>query len=349
MLGIIGPKEMRLRRITAFLVAAVIVTTFSVLFRYIWKLFSPARIEGELTKKRWQFSKYKIAYLCLAPALISIALWKYYPLARGAVMAFQDYRVTGGSKFIFLDNFANVLWDGTFWYSMAITIKYAFVFLLFGFCAPIVLVLLLQEIPRGKILYRTIYYLPAVISLVVVAFLWKSFYLSEGLLNQILQAVGVDSHINWLQQPKLALLCCIAPVIWIGMGPGCLIYLAALKTVPNEYYEAADIDGASIWQKIAHITLPSIKALIVINFIGAFIGAFQSANLMFAMTGGGPHTSSGGATEVIGLKIFYTSFMYLKFGLATAMAWILGLMLIGFTVIQLRKLRFMEFRAVGSS
>ena len=343
-LGIIPDKTVAFRHRVALIVTLTIAIIFSVVFRYIWKVFSPPADDPVLSKGTWQFRKYKIAYLCLLPAVTTIALWQYYPLGRGILMAFEDYRVTGkGGGFVGLANFAHVLFDDQFWYSMWVAIKYSAIFMTFGFTAPIILAILLQEVPKGKILYRTIYYLPAVITGLVVIFLWKTFYRPDGLLNQILALFGIESNKAWLQDPKWALLCCIAPTIWAGMGPGCLIYLAALKTVPDELYEAANIDGAGIFKKIIHITIPSIKGLIIINFVGAFIASFQSANMILAMTGGGPYTPYG-ATEVVGLHIFYTAFFYLKFGVATAMAWILGLMLIGFTVVQLKRLRNMEFK-----
>ena len=137
--------------------------------------------------------------------------------------------------------------------------------------------------------------------------------------------------------------CVILPTVWAGMGPGCLIYLAALKTIPEEIYEAADIDGAGFLGKVWHITVPSIKVLILINFIGAVVNAFRVSGYILAMTGGGPE----GATEVLALKIFFDAFVYLRFGVATATAWILGAMLIGFTVFQLRRLSRVEFRTAG--
>ncbi len=343
MIGIL-PKDVKsFRRKVAFIVIIIIAVVFFLVFRSIWRLFSLPEDGSVLSKGNWQFRKYKIAYLCLIPAVGLIALWQYYPLLRGMLMAFEDYRVTGGGKFVGLDNFANVLFDKEFCYSLWVAIKYSLIYMAFGFTAPIALAILLQEVPKGKILFRTIYYLPAAITGLITIFLWKSFFQPDGLLNQILHILGIASDENWLQNPHWALVCCVIPVIWAGMGPGCLIYLAALKTIPDDLYEAANIDGAGIWKRIMHITLPSIKALIMINFIGALIASFQSANFILAMTGGGPYAPYG-ATEVAGLHIFYKAFFYLKFGLATAMAWVLGLMLIGFTVIQLKRLRNMEFR-----
>ena len=270
-------------------------------------------------------------------------------------MAFQNYNVRGFSEWVGLGNFASVLFDQEFWYSIWVSFQYALFSMLFGFCAPIALAFLLSEVPKGKTLFRTIYYLPAVLSGVVVMFLWKSFYSPEGLLNQILNVFvhgfnhlpGVhltEHHSAWLSDSHYALFCCLIPTVWAGMGPGCLIYLAALKTIPEEIYEAADIDGAGPFKKIAFVSLPSIRALISINFIGAVIGVMKSGGqYILAMTGGGPYAPFG-QTEVIGLHIWWEAFGFLRFGAATAMAWILGSMLIGFKVVQLQRLKNMEFK-----
>ena len=146
----------------------------------------------------------------------------------------------------------------------------------------------------------------------------------------------------------MALFFCLLPVVWAGMGPGCLIYLAALKTVPEEIYEAADIDGAGIFHKVKHIAFPGIKGLVMINFVGVMIGTIKGGSeMVLAMTGGGPYTPYG-QTEVIGLHIFWQAYGFLRFGAATAMAWVLGSLLIGFTVIQLTRLSRMEFKRAGA-
>ena len=130
------------------------------------------------------------------------------------------------------------------------------------------------------------------------------------------------------------------PIVWAGMGPGCLIYLAALKGIPEDVYEAADLDGAGILSKIRNITFPYLKPLIIINFVGAFIGAARAFDSVFVMTGGGPVFS----THVAGLEIWMSAFLYLKFGYAVAMAWIIGALLVGFTLFQLRILSRVQFK-----
>jgi multiple sugar transport system permease protein len=281
----------------------------------------------------------------LLPALGTILLWQYIPLLRGSVMAFQDYLIMGGSKWVGMENFANVLFDPTFWNAMWVTCQFVFWSLSLGFFAPVLLAVLLQEVPRGKVFFRVVYFLPSIVSGIITIFLWRTFYASDGMINKLLKLVGVETTRNYLDDPALALVACILPGIWAGTGPGCLIYLAALKSIPDDLYEASDLDGASFWQKIVHVVIPSLKALLIINFVGAFAGAFHGSANILVMTGGGPYVPYG-STEVTSLLIFFNAFLYLKFGVATAMAWTLGAMLIGFTVIQLKRLSRMEFKTV---
>lgn len=293
--------------------------------------------------RRW------IAALLLAPALLSILVWAYYPLARGSVMAFQDYRLTGGSHWIGLDNFIDVLApDSKIYLYFWNTIRFAAWTLALTFFTPIGLALLLSEIPLGKYLFRTVYFLPQVSSGLVILFLWKMFYepTETGWLNQLVHAgrslfgMMTGEPIDWLQDRRFAMLAVVLPAMWAGMGIGSLIYLAALKSIPEELYEAAEIDGCGIRRKLWYVTLPSLKPLILINFVGAFIGTFQGMGNILVMTGGGPQES----TTVLGLAVWMNAFVYLDFGLATAMAWVLGILLIGFTLWQLRILRRVEFR-----
>jgi ABC-type sugar transport system permease subunit/ABC-type glycerol-3-phosphate transport system substrate-binding protein len=286
-------------------------------------------------------------YIWVLPALLTILLWKYYPLIRGSLMAFEDYKIAGGSTWVGIDNFIMIFGNKNFYWTLIRTFYYVGLTVSIGFIMPIFLAVLLTEIPRFKYLFRTMFYLPAVTSGLVIMFMWKRFYdpSSAGFLNSIVieaaSWIGIQTcGFKWLQDPKLAMICIIIPGVWATAGASSLIYQAALTSVPSELYEAADVDGASILGRIRHITFPTIKPLIVINFVGVFIGAFHAMQNIFVMTGGGPFN----ATRVIGIDIWFNAFVYLKFGFATAMAWVLGIMLIGFTVMQLKILSKVEFR-----
>jgi len=293
--------------------------------------------------------------LCLLPAVLSILVWSYYPLAKGLLIAFQDYRIMEPPKWVGLDNFIAVFSQPVFWKSLMNSFLYVGLSLVVGFFIPIFLALALNEIPRFKVFFRTVFYLPAMTSPIVVAFLWRQFYdkSETGILNSLIAPL-IDAYnwaaptlglqiapkgVDWLGNPTLALFAVVLPGIWAGAGPGSILYLAALKNISPERYEAADLDGASWWQKIRYITLPGLKPLILINLLGVFIAGFKAMENVFVLTGGGPLNS----TRTVGLEIWENAFMFLKFGYATAAAWMMGAILIGFTLIQIRSLLKMRF------
>lgn len=280
-------------------------------------------------------------WLFLAPAVLSILLWSYYPLVRGAVMAFQDYHIVGDASWTGLDNFIRVAIDSGFWMAWLRTLEYVVVTLLLGFVTPVLLAVMLCEIPRGKIFFRFLYFLPHLTSALVVTLLWKLMFdpTENGILNQVLATFGVARH-SWLLDPAWAMVCCILPGVWAGAGISSLIYIAALGSLPADYYEAAALDGAGIFARFRHVTFPQLKPLMVINFVGAFIAAFQGMGSIFLLTFGGP----GDATQVLSLAIWKEAYNNLRFSTATTMAWYLGIALIGFTYLQIRILRRVEFR-----
>jgi multiple sugar transport system permease protein len=418
MIGVISPEERQKRRLAAVAVLIGLVVTFGLVFRKILEAFTPSTPEGT-PPQGWKLRKYAWAYVLLIPAGLTILIWQYVPLVKGSAMSFYDYRILGQSLWVGVDNFGDLLFDNYWWTAVWNSLRYSFLVLSLTFLPPIILAILLQEIPRGTLLFRTLYYLPAVITGLVTILLWKQFYepSERGALNALilhlpgivflaaglfllglaflfaqrlwyhgmrlaawgfivagilllLACVGLARPIffrpgetfltslarlgprllattpepyHWLSNPKTAMLSCVIPMVWAGMGPGCLIYLAALKGIPDDYYEAADMDGSTFIDKLIHVVFPMLKPLIIINFVGAFIGSwYAAAGNILVMTGG------GAGTEVVDLHIWFKAFTFLKFGPATAMAWMLGFMLIGFTVYQLRMLSRIEFRATGA-
>jgi len=406
MIGEVSRENRTWRNYTALVFLSSVAIAFCFLFFKIFQVFGEGT--GPSDRMKIPLRRSILVYLLLTPALLSILIWKYYPLVVGSMMGFQDYRLLGHSEWVGLKNFGDVLWDDLWWRSIWNSLRFSFLALTFGFLPPLVLAVLLQEVPRGKITYRLIFYLPAVLAGLVTILLWKQFYdpSPNGILNilitkvpavvffllaaailgmacllarrfffhgqKLASAVAVliggvvamsvasiawpvvagagiaglfrmlPEPIQWLRDPRYAMISCIIPGIWAGMGPGCLVYLAALKSIPNDYYEAAEIDGAGFVDKIIAIVLPMMRPLIVITFVGAFIGSWvNSSDVILALTAGQADT------EVAPLSIFYKAFVYLEFGPATAMAWMLALFLIGFTVYQLKMLSRVEFRGVA--
>ncbi|HTL31148.1 MAG TPA: extracellular solute-binding protein [Tepidisphaeraceae bacterium] len=414
LLGIIPPQTMRMRRIVALCVILFVAFAFGFGMAHVWRYFGRmARNANPGGAKRRVVG----GYLLLAPALILVAAWQYLPLGGGAAISMTDFQLTQSSHWVGLDNFAAALFDDSFWAAFARTFYFVLLVIGLGFWPPILLAILLQEVPTtpAKYIYRTVYYLPAVVSGVIVMFLWQQLYMpgERGVLNQILlslnhlgpvSATGLKlvllilwlsliyvllslpkkldemamsmkltlslagvaflgalmisiaklgsgivgpfhlEPLRWTQSPELAMVCVVIPMIWAGAGHASILYLAALKNVPEEIYEAAEIDGATPWHKIFYIVLPRLKYLIVIQFIAAVIGAFKGGtDYILALTGGGPNES----TTVLALEIFFRTFLDLKFGIGAAMAWILGAVLIGFTAYQLKMLSRAEFRTSG--
>ncbi len=419
MIGKISDRRRFWQRFTAWIALTVIAIVFFFVFRKVFRLFTPPKDDGS-TQGSWQFKRYFWAYFILIPAVLSIAMWRYVPLIRGSYMAFFDYKIIGHSTFVLVDNFANLLWNVEWWNALWNALRYSLLTMTLTFFPPIILAIFLQEVPRCKILLRTLYYLPAVVTGLITMVLWKQFYegSENGMMNKVVMnipaigfiAIGagllliflafarrlkfyelklpmwlcliagllvfytaaslsgpiffqgheafwdsiklIPSRLfsytplpyQWLSNSDTAMLACVIPMVWAGMGPGCLIYLAALKGIPNDYYEAADIDGATFIDKILFVVFPTLKALIIINFVGVFIASWtRSTGQILVMTGGGANT------ETAGLSIWFKAFTYLQMGPATAMAWMLGFMLIGFTVYQLQILSKVEFRAAGQT
>ena len=352
LLGIIPPDVQKFRNVVTFFIVVFMALSFFFLLRYtlqthMSKMQTDA-VGETLMAAKFHRRHHLTGWLIVAPALISIALWSYFPLMRGSLMAFQDYKIVGETTWVGLENFSNAFFNADFWMTMKRTVLFAGLSLSMGFCAPIILALMLHEIPRFKVLFRTLYYLPAVTTGLVIMLLWKQFYMpgESGSLNHVLLKLqAIKEPKDWLNDFLWVMPSIILPAVWASVGPGCIIYLAALRAIPEELYEASDLDGGGFFQKFTTITIPYLKILIIINFVGAFVGAFKASENILIMTGGGPSEAS----KVLGLEIFYNAYMYLKFGYAVSMAWVLGFMLIGFTVFQLRILSNIQFKTASAS
>lgn len=361
LLGYTPPEVQKVRRTWAFgILSLLILGTLATTVRAAHKLRSFAEPSSNSVPAGLDPRKLRLFLtVCLGPAVLSILLWSYYPLLRGLVIAFQDYRVLKGPEWVGLDNFISVFTSPIFWRSLLNSFLYVGLSLLIGFLLPILLALALSEIPKGKVLFRTLFYLPAMVSSVVVAYLWRQFYdkseqgilnnllsVPTDLLNGVLHWVGVapiEKAHDWLGNPTLAMFAVVLPGIWAGTGPGSILYLAALKNIPEEHYEAADLDGAHWRQKIRFIVFPGLRTLVLINLVGVFIGGFKAMENVFVLTGGGPLY----ATHTVGLEVWSNAFMFLKFGYATAAAWVMGSILIGFTLLQIKSLLRVKFKTAN--
>ncbi|MHC4874551.1 MAG: extracellular solute-binding protein, partial [Planctomycetota bacterium] len=343
-------KSQKLSGVVKVLIFAVILVVFVIMLFVIVRTTKNTLAE-KLTEEDVAVSKKKgkiklLPYFLMAPAVGVIFCFHYLPLMRGSVMAFYDYKIVGESIFVGIDNFVDAFLSSEFWWAMYVTLKYMVVSLSIGFCLPIIVALMLDEIPWGKYFFRTVYYLPAITSGLIIMLMWKEFYdpTPAGMLNKLFAYFGMGPY-KFLKDPNVALVCVVIPGAWAAAGPGSILYLAALKCVPTDLYESASIDGARWYHKIFYITLPTLFPLILINFIGAFLGAMQGMGNILVMTGGGPDRQ----TQVIGLEIFFNAYVYLKFGYAITLAWILGALLLGVTAIKMQIMKKVDFTAAESN
>jgi multiple sugar transport system permease protein len=271
-------------------------------------------------------------YLFLLPALAVFALFVWYPIVLGFTMSFQNVDLINPSVWVGLKNYQRVIADPLFSIAWRNTLSFTFYALLFGYLVPIVLALFINEMRHGKAFFRLAFYLPVMLPPIVTAFLWRWIYNPDsGLLNALLSLVHIPPGL-WLETPGTALPALMVIATWSAAGSTMLIYLAALQGVPASQYEAAEIDGASIWRRLWHITLPTIRPIMLLMLVLQIVGTMQVFIEPFVLTDGGPQN----ATTSILLSIYNYAFNNADFGGASALGVILFLVLAVFALIYLR-------------
>jgi multiple sugar transport system permease protein len=219
-----------------------------------------------------------------------------------------------------------------FWKSLTNTAVYALFAVPLGLTGSLLIALLLNQKTRGIAFFRTAFYLPSLVPAVASALVWQwVFHPDNGLLNYGLAFLGIKGP-QWLQDPKTALGSLILMSLWGVGGSRMIIFLAGLQGVSDELYEAASLDGARGWTSFRHVTLPMLSPTIFFNLVLGVIGSFQVFTSAYVMTNGGPNN----ATLMYVLYLYNNAFRYFKLGKASAMAWILFVILLGFTVVQFR-------------
>ncbi|HZL32414.1 MAG TPA: sugar ABC transporter permease [Verrucomicrobiae bacterium] len=267
----------------------------------------------------------------LLPLLLIFGVFSWFPIIRSFVMSVQETNLVTITRFVGLDNFARVLADPLFGRAVANTAYFSLLALLIGFPIPLVLAVIMSEARRFKGLYSALAYLPVVVPPVVAVLLWRFFFDARptGVFNSILGAVGVGP-LPWLQDSGTAMPSIVLEATWAGAGATVIIYLAALLSVPPELYDAAEVDGASIRQKIWHVTLPHLRGVLLITLILQLIATAQLFTEPFLFTGGGP----ANATITVLLLIYHYAFQNSlggDYGMAAALSVMLAVFLGLFT------------------
>lgn len=274
--------------------------------------------------------KRNIGYLYLLPWLIGFLLFKFYPFLSSAYYSLTNYNMFKSNLgFIGLQNYASILKTSKYVKSFSVTFRYAFMTVPLKLLFALFIAYLLNFKISGINFFRTIYYIPSILGgSVAIAVLWQFLFQNEGLVNMVIRLFGFPG-INWLGSPKYALFVISLLRVW-QFGSAMVIFLAALKGVPADLYEAASIDGCSRPRQFLSITIPMITPVIFFNFVTQLCQAFQEFNGPFVITNGGPQ----GSTTLISILIYQNAFKTYKMGLASAMAWLLFLIVATLTAIS---------------
>lgn len=271
------------------------------------------------------------AYILIGPWLIGLLVLTAGPMLGSAILSFSQWNLLTPPKLIGTANFSDLVVDDLFWTSLYNTAYYTFI----GVPLQLLVALLAAMAVNAKLklvsFYRTMLYLPSMTPSVASALLWIWIFNPDfGIANALLESLHLPTS-TWIYDPQMAKPSLILMSLW-GVGPQMVIFLAGLQNVPDSLHEAAAIDGANVFQRFRHITLPMLSPVIFFNVIVGFIGSFQVFNAAFIMTQGGP----GNATLFYVLYLYRKAWESLTMGYASALAWVLFVIILILTVIQFR-------------
>lgn len=272
-------------------------------------------------------------YLFIAPYMLLYVAFLAVPVVYGFWISLHDWHVLGQTRpFIGFANYKALLQDDLFIRSLINTGYFALLTVIPSNAVSLLLALGLNSRVRGETLFKTLYYLPVVLSVSVTAIIWRWLYSTEfGIINYYLSALGAP-RLGWLNSPALAMPSLAIMSIWWGAGGNMLVYLAGLRGIPEEYYEAARIDGAGGWERFRHITVPLLRPALLFCLVMSLIGSSQVFGQSYILTGGGPHYS----TLTVVLYMYQTGFSLYRMGYACAVAYVLFALVLGLTIVQYR-------------
>ncbi|MCZ8516431.1 sugar ABC transporter permease [Paenibacillus filicis] len=283
------------------------------------------------TVKRWIHKDGAWALLLLLPNILGFLAFTLIPVVASFLLSFTSWDMLSPIRWVGLDNYANLMKDETFIKVFWNTIYYAGVSVPVGIVISLLLAVALDQNISFKKFYRAAYFLPVVSSMVAVAVVWQFIYNPEyGLLNYGLSLLRIKGP-DWLTSTVWAMPAVIITSVWKNLGFNMLIFLAGLQGISDSYYEAAELDGASGYQKFIYVTVPLLSPTTFFVTVMSFIGSFQVFDTVFLMTQGGPARS----TSVIVHYLYENAFKYFNMGYASAMAYILFFMVLVITLIQL--------------
>jgi len=306
-----------------------------------WRRTGAAR---QLRRSAWRGLRREetiAGYLFLIPNFLGFLIFSALPILAAFALSFTIWDLAEAPRFAGLENYRTLIQDTLVWKTLFNTFYYSFVAVPTGVFIAFWLAYLMNRQIRGMVFFRTIYFLPSITLSVAVAVVWRWLYHPDlGLFNYLLSAVGITGP-NWLFSSTWAMPALIIMGNWQGIGYAMLIFLAGLQSVPQEYYEAATIDGANEWQRLRYITIPMLSPTTFFILVTSLIGAFQGFDQFYIMTRGGPAF----ATTTLVLYIYNNAFGFFKMGYAAALAAVLFACILVMTIVQWRVARVWVYGA----
>ncbi len=320
-----------------------------------WTFAPERRIRYTYREKR----ESQAAYRFIAPWVIGTAVLILGPMILSLVMSFADWDIIQPAKWHGIGNYSEAFGqDPRFWAALKVTLVYSAFAVPLGLLVAMALALLLNQKIRGIPLFRACFYVPSLASLVAASLIWRRIFQQDGgLLNTLIYGadgtgnfLGLASalgpftnpgeHLNWLGNEHTALASLVIMSLW-GVGGAMVILLAGLQGIPHEYQEAAFVDGASAWHRFRHVTLPLLTPTIFFSLVTGIIGSFQVFTQAFVITQGGPNDS----TLFYMLHLYNQAFANLRMGYASALAWVLFVLILAFTLLQFRASKWVYYEA----
>lgn len=273
------------------------------------------------------------AYLFLAPFLIVYSLFMLYPIIKGFIISLHDWTLGMDSSFVGFQNYIAMVKDNYFWEALGNTILFVLISTPALIFVGLGIALLVNAGLKGTTFLRSVFFLPYVLSISVIASIWV-FILQPytGLLNTFLHKIGVVEEIFWLGDENLAWVSILLATIWWTVGFNMVLFLAGLQEIPDEYYEAAKMDGANSWKQFISITLPSLKSVMLLTVVLQTINSFKLFGQPYLMTNGGPGTE----TRALVQYIYEKGFIEQQMGVASSMSYVLFAITIVFAFIQFK-------------
>lgn len=291
---------------------------------FFWKSWSPN-----------DRARLRTGLLFISPWIIGFLAFTLYPMAASLVYSFAIYHPKRPFEWIGLANYANLLKDDLYWKSLSNTLYMVVIGVPMGLVTSFICAVLLNLKIRGQSFYRMVYFLPSIVPTVASTILWLWILNPQfGILNTLLGAIGIEGP-NWLRDPNWSKPSLILLGLW-GIGGTIVIYLSGLQDVPVSLVEAAQLDGASWWQRLWHITIPMVSPITLFNLVTGVIGMFQYFAQAYVFGSSSGLGSPLNSTLFYSVYLFQVGFQFLKMGYASAMAWILFLIILGCTVLILK-------------